>query len=155
MAKLVKAELYVVFIDILGFESLLNDDNFETHIQNIVDVLQERSDFDSTHHSYLKYLAASDTVVITGEKGHGPHLLWKISQLQNALLRRGFASRGAISYGEVYSLSDQTALRNIFGTAYVDAFRMEKELAIYPRVVMKPAVANQIKDEFTSKSKTS
>jgi hypothetical protein len=153
MAILTQNKLYVAFIDILGFSKFLNDENFAEKIESLVTALRKRVDFDSDHHRYLKYLAVSDSIIITAEKDHSPHLLWKISQVQNELLRIGFAARGGVAFGEVYAHLEGNGIRNIFGKAYVAAYQIERTFSIYPRVVIDSELADTIRTEFSGAKK--
>jgi hypothetical protein len=147
-AQLVKSgEAYVAFLDILGFEKLLGQANFSETIEAIVGALQKRVVYDGKYWPSLHYLAISDTIIITANVGNGRTLVRKIGQVQNALLKQGFASRGAITFGPVLTY-EGTMGRNIFGQTYVDAYLAEKNLAIYPRVVIAKSCAAKLKREI-------
>src|ERR1044071_873086 len=140
--KLRNVTRYIAYLDILGFRDMLRDDAFEEKISDIIEVLEERTGFDKTHHPYLSYLAVSDTIIITAQKTHAPDLLWKISQLQNELLKLGFCARGGIAFGSVL-LYRNGAVQNIFGPTFVNAYTIESERAIYPRVVIEDSIRSE------------
>jgi len=146
---LANANGYVAFLDILGFTALLKKPDHEEIIGRVVQTLQKRVNYDSKHTTGLRYLAISDTIIITAEDGKGWALVRKIAQVQTALLRQGFAVRGAISYGPVLSYDGNNMGRNIFGKTYLAAYEGEQKLAVYPRVVTTDEdVADQIWDDI-------
>jgi hypothetical protein len=152
MAELKTLTRYIAYLDILGFRDMLREDDFEQKISEIIEVLEERRGFDEENHPYLKYLAVSDTIIITARKGHAPDLLWKITQVQNELLKLGFSLRGGIAYGELL-IYDNGPIQNIFGPTFVSAYTIESERAIYPRVVIEDAAVDTIRAEFQARSK--
>jgi len=138
--------IYVAFLDILGFSRLLKSKNFREQIEGIVRSLHKRAEFDGKHYPSLKYLAISDTIIITAGDGDGYVLVRKVSQIQNALLKAGFAVRGGVAFGHTLTHTGDLG-RNLFGKTYLNAYNAEKELAIYPRVVIvKDTVARLKKD---------
>jgi hypothetical protein len=147
-----ESERYVAVLDILGFTNLLSSPDFARKVLAVVRVLVERRSFDGTHHPYLGYIFVSDTIIILAEKGHSRHLLWKISQVQNSLLKAGFATRGGITFGPIL-LYPKKRPQNIFGETYVKAYRIESSHAFYPRVVISSGLENQIRSEFPGLTK--
>lgn len=88
----------------------------------------------------------------------GLALVRKIAQVQTALLKQGFAVRGAIASGKILTYSGQMG-RNIFGQTYLKAYTAEQGLALYPRVVADSdatatAIRQDIKDETVRRSST-
>jgi hypothetical protein len=140
---------YVAYIDILGFKEMLKNGDFDTKTREIVGALEDRRGYDREHHPYLDYLAISDTIIVTAKLEHASELLWKVSQLQNKLLSLGFCTRGGISFGEL--LVYGSPINNIFGQALVDAYLLEYERAIYPRVIVDDGIVKQIRTEIASK----
>ena len=144
-------ERYVAYLDILGFEALVESEEPYSQIRKIVSALEERINYDGVRHPHLKYLFISDTIIILAEPGRSPLLLWKISQVQNSILKIGFATRGAITFGEIFEHSAGSA-RNIFGKPFVKAYRMETQQAFYPRVIIQPEITQLIESEYASKT---
>ena len=143
------SEVYIAFLDILGFTKLLEDKTFEKKTAAIVRVLQNRAAYDGKHHPGLKYLAISDTIIITAKVGQGYALVRKVGQVQNSLLKSGFAVRGAITFGDTLTYEGEIG-RNLFGKAFVRAYLAEKELAIYPRVVVTKPIVGELKREIAA-----
>jgi len=135
---------YVAFLDILGFKELLSKPNHAKIIGDMVDALRERVEYDEKHYTRLAYISISDSIIITADDGEGLGLVRKIAQVQTALLKQGFAVRGAISHGPILTYSG-TMGRNIFGKTYLSAYQAEQAMAIYPRVVLEhEETANKI-----------
>ncbi len=149
--KLEKAKRYIAYMDILGFREMLSSPNFESDVTDIVRILQERISRDDKIFPNLRYLAVSDTIVIAEKSGEGHLLCRKVGQVQNALLRLGFAVRGAISFGEVFTHETDRGW-NIFGKTYVSAYEAEQSLAVYPRVVIDRSCGEQLKDDIRNSS---
>src|SRR5579863_7754418 len=126
---------YVAFLDILGFKELLSKPNHAKIIEEMVEALRQRVEYDEKNYTYLAYISISDSVIITADDGQGLGLVRKIAQVQTALLKQGFAVRGAIAHGQILSYAG-TMGRNIFGKTYLNAYQAEQSLAVYPRVVM-------------------
>lgn len=59
------------------------------------------------------------------------------------LLTHGFVCRGAITVGHIYHRG-----RFVVGPAFVDAYRLEQSVALYPRVVLDSAALDVWTDEF-------
>jgi hypothetical protein len=90
--------------------------------------------------------------VIAAEAGEGQLLCRKISQVQNALLSIGFATRGGIVFGDVLTHQGERGW-NIFGTTFVNAYLAEKHLAIYPRVVVDNSCVQRLKADIRSSTR--
>src|SRR5262245_37344261 len=101
VSKLSQQQRYVAYLHILGFKEMLQDVKFPDKASRLVEALEARIEFDQRNHPYLSYLAISDTIIITAEKGKAPELSWKVAQVQNALLTLGFCVRGGISFGDL------------------------------------------------------
>jgi hypothetical protein len=143
---------YIAYLDILGFREMLARADFKERIENIVNVLQQRIEYDGRHYLHLRYLAISDTIIIAADEGEGRSLCRKIGQVQNALLKLGFAMRGAISFGEILTY-EQNNGRNIFGQTLVEAYLLEQRIANYPRVVISGDCLKRLKADIRSLSR--
>ncbi len=111
------------------------------------------------HHAYLAYISISDSIIITAGEGQELGFVRKNAQAQTALLKQGFAVRGAISYGTVPTYNGKMG-RNIFGKTYLNAYQAEQALAVYPRVALESEEAankvwEDIKEETDRSASTS
>lgn len=139
---------FVCFLDILGFSALIgcrDRRHRSRRLKEIVQKLREQSEFDSKAHPWLSYIFISDTIIIACKQEYFLQLVWKVCQIQVNLLEIGFASRGGIDFGDVFTIpmSDDGQPRpmglNIFGCAYINAYEMEKQSAKYPRILLSPS----------------
>ncbi len=81
---------YVAFLDILGFKELLSKPNHAKIIEEMVEVLRQRVEYDEKNYAYLAYISISDSIIIAADDGQGLGLVRKIAQVQTALLNQGF-----------------------------------------------------------------
>ncbi len=151
VSLLQESELYIAFLDILGFQQLIDQADYPAKVEAIVQALKRRADFDGKRYGELRYLAISDTIIVTAELGAGRELARKVGQLQNALLKLGFALRGAINFGKTLTYDGSTG-RNIFGRTYVDTYLAEKDRAIYPRVIIDKGCLDTLREDISESS---
>lgn len=88
-------------------------------------------------------LVASDSIILSLPKSEQGawFLLRRCMSLSTELLVRGFLVRGAIVLGSLYHEGN-----TVFGEALTRAYRLESEVARYPRVL----VANDVYDDLLS-----
>lgn len=82
----------------------------------------------------IQATAFSDSIVISDVWGEGIALWRVISEaalLSSLLLREGILCRGAIAKGKV--IHDE---RVVFGSGFLAAYELERQVAIYPRLVI-------------------
>jgi hypothetical protein len=136
----------LAFIDVLGFSeavknTIKNDTEDETEtnkIDNLIKNLQWDLNFDKDEegkHFNSKVVSQfSDSLIIsylmTEEAGIFKILLDLLYICATALYN-GFLLRGAVVCDKVYHIE-----KKVFGPALVKAYEMEKNLAIYPRIIL-------------------
>lgn len=125
------------FIDLLGFKNLLDEEeNFEI-IQGILRAVYEvKEDIGKIFgHDCIVMSTVSDSIIISAnieEKGAFIKLNSIVYAFVSVLLcKYGILSRGAITYGNLYH-DGQIA----FGPALVKAYLMERDMAVYPRIIL-------------------
>lgn len=152
-------EHYVAFLDILGFSNYVKKDNVSfCDVNKIYEIFNEIKiknskvsqgpAFTTNQMSKLKFNSISDTIVISIPKSEERALeilVFAVStMIFNILLECKLLLRGAISEGDFFSDNNTNCL---FGPALIDAAILEKNLAVYPRIVILPqVVANYEKD---------
>ncbi|MGQ2979949.1 MAG: hypothetical protein ACT6Q9_09670 [Polaromonas sp.] len=117
----------VLFLDILGFKNLINQDR-----QDIV--AEALSATTAQYSNKFETSAFSDNVAVSLKLADGCELLQIIqfsSYLSWLLLHKGVLSRGGISVGK---LCHKNGI--IYGPALITAYELESQVAIYPRVVL-------------------
>jgi len=65
-----------------------------------------------------------------------PHMLLIIRYLQDRLWEQGICLRGGITVGEMYWPVDKGNIT--LGPGWIEAYKLESEIAIYPRIVVSP-----------------
>jgi hypothetical protein len=155
----------IAFVDILGFRNLVLDSEFG-RIRSIVGLLKWQ--LDSGHvqtrnpsGSRLndrevvsqKSVFFSDNVVVIShfEKSNRKQKLVEvISRIKMAQMKLGLQGiwiRGGISTGEIFHKRYHNVAKNddmIFGPGLIEAYRIESEVARYPRVVVESTIADEI-----------
>jgi hypothetical protein len=136
----------LAFIDILGFSTPVTDTVKEEveneqktkNIFNLLEGVQEHIkskgiSFDGAFNNSKIVNQFSDSIIISylkTEKSGIFFILLDILFLCASVLQKGFLLRGAIVCGKLYHTETK-----IFGPALVKAYEMERELAIYPRII--------------------
>lgn len=155
---------YVAFLDLMGFKNMVTlssaDQNILKNINRALDYLGNMQ-----HENYngplpmvdlgKEVTAFSDSVVISYDasiKGGGFYVLMDLIYICNDLLNIGIPVRGGVTVGQL--IHDE---RKCFGPAMIDAYIIESNEAIYPRIIINqkvidydlsnPGAANTIKQE--------
>jgi hypothetical protein len=145
----------LAFIDILGISNAI-DDSMNGNVENVsgtkkindlFDNIQKQLDVrNPTNEEYKKSRVVnffSDTIIISylvTEKSAIFYILADILFLCCETFRKDFLFRGAIVCDKLYHEKEK-----IFGPALVKAYKMEKELAIYPRIILDDSIINILK----------
>ena len=134
----------VCFLDILGFADHIrgtirqdgSDD--EDHIKNIADafeIVRDLLDIDKPKEREGKEVTQfSDSIVISfpiDEESGVFNALLEILWVQINLVLRGMLCRGAVSKGKLIHTG-----KMLYGPAFIDAYRLESNAALYPRVIL-------------------
>ncbi len=136
---------FVAFVDILGFKNMVINNEIDK-ITMITRAFQERvlinkKDHDINFDKNVEITSISDSIIISypasDYNGQLLYLLLDLIYIQLNLLSKGILLRGGISFGEVYHKGNI-----IVGPAYLDAYALEHEIAIYPRIILNESVIN-------------
>lgn len=126
----------VLFLDILGFKVLV-DQRQEHKIHKILSTSVAFSNgkpsFPDTNHT----TAFSDSIVVSHRLDAAgiQNTINTAAMLAWAFLQQGILTRGGIACGEVHHTSDR-----LFGPAMNEAYLLESELAIFPRIIVSDEV---------------
>lgn len=157
-------ERFVAFIDILGFKEVIKgieernskDDLIFMKIRSILNFMDEETYepnyatdlpvYEKTKDGLVereledpRLTYISDCIIISaqpnmdGFKG----LSKKIHKITADLASDGVFCRGAITKGKLFHKE-----RVIFGSAYIRAFKLEEEFAVFPRIIIDPEIIN-------------
>jgi len=141
----------VAWIDILGMrERMKTEENAEEifscmeTIQNFVEVSCESL----VAKNLLNFLQISDGFIIVAELDTINEFCEILCKIQwNVLIHQNMAIRGAVTAGKV-SMSDDSRL--IIGPGFIEAFVMESENAIFPRILFASEIRDHIPKEKIS-----
>jgi hypothetical protein len=137
----------VLFLDILGFKKLIEEQR-EDLILSALEIptsLKERYPFDGK--TEMQMSAFSDSIVVSEVVkddhigvirmvNYASHLWWRFFE-------KGVLTRGGISVGNVHHKNGI-----LFGPAMNEAYELESQLAIYPRIVLSKDVQKTLLDEL-------
>lgn len=144
---------YVCFIDILGFSNEITK-NWNNEKSNPLDKLLAIKNAlpistnpkiisnDSTHRTYeCRVSTVSDSVticfgfnekLIIGDMVLALHaMIYNISCIWSMFISQGFTIRGAIDFGDIYWDTNE-----LIGPAFINAYRLESEIAKTSRVII-------------------
>lgn len=137
----------VAFIDILGFGVLVSSLTEQpelherlfyalTHIKSY----KMTSQMENTAHSDLEVSVFSDSIAMSADKHNFNGIIWASGWLHAQLLGSGILTRGGISIGKTVHTDDI-----LYGEGMLKAYKIESSAAVYPRIVVDPALIDQIK----------
>lgn len=136
----------VAFVDILGFQRLISQDNAEAltsinlidgHLQHVLDVLQKE------HDKVFSIRLFSDCMCISCDYTIENlfYIVFELAFIQFIMSRDGIFLRGALSRGNHFEND-----RMIFSKGLVNAYHIENK-AIYPRIVIDGTLVEPIMDD--------
>jgi hypothetical protein len=135
-------ERYCAFIDILGFSGLINDlDRGKVSVDEIHRVLSAvhaRPNAARPQDADLRSQSISDAVALSAAPTAAGFdaICTAAEELSRRLLRSGYFARGGITKGSLYHDHGM-----VFGPALVDAYRLESQVAKFPRILIPRAIA--------------
>ena len=126
---------YVAYLDILGFRDLSKDSTNANDVYNLYELLFNAKS-DSKFYSIFEKIRVSvlsDNIIVSCKEGiFGLYEFCKyILYVQRQLISSNIYFRGGIVCGEIFHNNLEC-----FGPALVEAYLIEKELSIYPRVII-------------------
>ncbi len=134
---------FVAFIDILGFKGIVEKEKLSGYSgEHLEKLLECHLECEKIFRNYgLDIIQFSDSIVISKlyEKDSFHEFISSVSTYQKFLMRQGFLCRGGVAVNKHYSLSSF-----VFSPALIDAYRVESEKAIYPRVVVSEDVMDLV-----------
>jgi len=149
MSSTTYQERVIAFIDILGFTELVRKDKVETILQAMRIIQRRLRNLEGIPNCPLQHTMFSDSVVFSAELTDDGilALVHNTAYLAAALFQKGIFCRGAITTGNLYHKK-----ATIFGPAMIAAYKLESQLALYPRIIVPYQLAQrflQIKNHNT------
>jgi len=143
-------ERIIVFIDILGFASLVQKFSTNSNLRgNLHQALKRIKNVENYPSSLIaggqgfEVSVFSDSVVLSGKLDEFPFLISACGMLQADLLLQGVLLRGGMSSGLLVHEDGM-----LYGEGMLKAYRLESKAAIYPRIVIDPAICTQLNMPF-------
>ncbi len=139
----------VLFMDILGFKQLVtasqNDVQQVSSIRHILKYINIRVKKFPQFFPSAVISQFSDSLVISfkyGKRGISLSLLQSLQQLQKDLITKyNLIVRGGMTIGNLYHTK-----KFIFGPAMNEAYKLESDIAIYPRIILSEELKKHIAD---------
>lgn len=144
------SQYFIAFLDVLGFKNMVfskSKSQIEEYFGLVKHVTSKLEGIKAKQE--LKSIIISDSVILSIPYGNDifervsnlRHLCVAIGKIQYILAKKNIWLRGAISSGESYFNHFENL---VVGPAYVNAFSLEENLAIYPRVIIDNKIINDI-----------
>lgn len=142
------------FIDILGFSQIVQKSKNPDEIKEMLATLQQEAkpEGEMAKLMEMSFLTFSDSTVRSvpieskANKKYKDGILWQeiisLIHLQFRMVRRGHFIRGGMTVGDIYTDDSM-----IFGPAIIQAYTLETDFAIYPRIVIDPIVFTTLETE--------
>jgi hypothetical protein len=157
MLKIEYTQHYVAFIDVLGWtdaiaKSILDSavrHELSRALQQMTDPVERATIAEAIPDMVPRFKAThfSDSIVLSAVADGGPiPLARQVQRLCWSLLQCGYLTRGGMVIGDLYH--DGT---HVLGPALVAAYQIESEVAKYPRVVLSPAIEQELRNPYETK----
>lgn len=139
----------VAFIDVLGSsEAIKNNANESLNAIHTAydETIIQFEKYNSEHMNEPKVDIFSDNIILSNEIIEGKEerafvsIIFFSALLQINMWINNLLVRGGISYGDFFS--DE---KMIWGNALIGAYKLEGQIAIYPRIIVEPEIAEIIK----------
>jgi hypothetical protein len=144
----------ITFIDILGFKHLISTGTFE-EVSKKLKTIRRLSDVDDQADGESfepKVIQFSDSIIrirpldskANKESRYGLmfYEMLDLVHMQGELINHGICVRGGVSIGDVH-VDGQT----LFGPGFVRAYELESVYANFPRIVVDPALIQQLQKD--------
>ncbi len=153
MSEKIKYEdCFIVFLDILGIKNLVKEfetkpDLLEKHINTLkINKAFSEANQKETSQGLLDirswYFSDSFVFLMKADSKNLPHLFLIIRYLQDRLWENGYCLRGAITKDKMYFPKKNENI--LLGYGMINVYKLESEIAIYPRIVVDDKLFNYI-----------
>lgn len=133
---------YVAFLDILGFSEIVREtdrdalpNRFDAIVKTLEEINSREDELDNDVGCDFQFQSFSDSIVMSSNATTVGlfYLLSTVRQLALSLLGNGLLMRGAVAKGKLHHVGSV-----MFGPAFLEAYRIEHEIAKYPRIILSP-----------------
>lgn len=129
----------VLFIDFLGFSEIVEGTSKKPpELVKLIKAMDELRTINRERSVLKRVTHFSDSIVVSylvNKPAAAFSLLSGIAYGVITMVERGYLLRGAVTVGDLYHSRE-----HVVGPAMVRAYRMEKDEAIYPRVIIDPKI---------------
>jgi len=149
-------DCFIVFLDILGVKELVSNlDNKPELLKKIIDTLKINQVFAESNQKKTTqgaldirswYFSDSFVFLMKTKNKNLPHLFLIIRYLQDRLWEKGYCLRGAVTREKMYYPNNDENI--LLGQGIINTYKLESELAIYPRIVVDNNLVKYIDDEL-------
>jgi hypothetical protein len=137
-------DCFIVFLDLLGIKKKVSEFSKKPElIRNLIDTLKINKVFSEAKKKLTSegmldirswYFSDSFVFLMKSEPTNLPHLFLITRYLQDRLWENGYCLRGAITKGNMYYPKENENI--LLGQGMIDAYKLESEIAIFPRIVV-------------------
>lgn len=143
MSNSIYEKRVVLFIDIVGFKELI-ESGAEQKIYNVLSTSAAFANSSPSFPELTHATAFSDSVVISHrvEPAGVQNVINTASMLMWSFLHQGILTRGGIACGDMHHTKDR-----LFGPAMNEAYKLENESAIFPRILVSDDILALVRHE--------
>jgi hypothetical protein len=144
----------IVYIDFLGITKTIEEDDSGKSISIMKKAIEEAERYANVdlspkiNHSKPKYKFFSDNIIFAidlKQQNNDGFLLGIVANfVENIMLKCGWLCRGSFTYGDLYIDDDF-----VWGPGLVRSYKLENNIAIYPRIIIDPDVIPILTDKYT------
>ena len=139
--------MLIAYLDVLGIKKLI-EDNRKGNEHIAIDKIEEMRKIVNTSYNIsdsieeFNYLHISDSFVFVCKPKSIISLIELLATIQTRIINEcNFLLRGAITIGDAIIREDG---KFIIGPAYIQAFQLQEDNAIYPRIIADKSVVKQL-----------
>lgn len=144
----------ITYIDILGFKHLISSGTFEDVSKKLKTIrrlsnVDDQADGESFEPKVIQFSDSISRIRPLDSKANKEsryglmfYEMLDLVHMQGELINHGICVRGGVSIGDVH-IDDQT----LFGPGFVRAYELESVYANFPRIVVDPALIQQLQKD--------
>ncbi|AUJ70502.1 hypothetical protein [Pseudoalteromonas sp. NC201] len=149
-------ECFVAFLDVLGFQEMLNKnkkEKLEKYFRIVEKEINNLKIANTTIKRNIQSIVISDSIILCVKPNSFEEiqslreLCIAIAKIQYELMPENIFLRGAITFGQVHF---DMSRHQIVGPAYVKAYKMEEDLAKFPRVILDTKLVTLLEEDKRS-----
>ncbi|MFQ2892448.1 hypothetical protein ACK3YL_02745 [Aeromonas caviae] len=131
--------VYFAYLDILGYKESLSRDKNQSSLGFKDKLIEASNVFNSINSAHYHHREISDSIFIHSSSSGLVDFLSTIKEIYNHYLKSNLLLRGGISYGRHFESNSIT-----YSLALTDAYLLESQHAIFPRVVIQNSVIDAV-----------